>query len=180
MCNAGAAVLGLSAVSTIIGVKGQLDQGKAANSQAQYNAGISRRNAIAAELAAKDALARGARDELTTRMEYKQIKGKQRAAFAANGVIVDEGSALDVVLDTAAVGEFDALTVRSNAAKEAFNLREQGDQFSSQAWMQTVAGKDAKKAGYIGAASTFLGGAATVADKWYTYKNENSNWNFLG
>ena len=179
MCDAASAALGLSAVSTIVGVKGQMDQGKAANNQAQYNAGISRKNAVAAEYAAKDAILRGQRDELTTRLEYKQIKGKQRAAFAANGVVVDEGSALDVVLDTVAIGEFDALTVRSNAAKEAFNYREQGEEFSSQAWMQTVAGKDAKRAGYMGAAGSFLGGAASVADKWYTYKSLDSNWNMI-
>lgn len=179
MCNAGSAVLALTAVSTIFGVKGQIDQGKAANNQAQYSAVISRKNAIAAERAAQDAILRGQRDELTTRLDYKQIKGKQRAAFAANGVIVDEGSALDVVLDTVAIGEFDALTVRNNAAKEAFNYRQQGEEFSSQAQMQIEAGKDAKKAGYIGAASSFLGGAATVADKWYTYKSLDSNWNMI-
>ena len=176
MASLALASIALSAVGILVGMSGQRQQGEAANKQALYNARVARRNAVMAGYAAQDALDRGARDELTTRLQYKQIKGRQRAAFAANGVVVDEGSALDVVLDTVALGEFDALTVRSNAAKEAFNYREQADQFNSSAWMQTIAGKDAQRAGYIGAAGTLLSGASSVADKWHTYKQLDSNF----
>lgn len=170
MCSVEGASLALAATSTAIGGYGMVKQGQSANKQAQYSATISRRNAVMAERAAVDALDKGTRDEASIRMQYKQLKGRQRAAFAANGVVVDQGSALDIVMDTVALGEYDAITTRNNAAKEAFNLREQGDQFNSQAWMQTLAGRDAQTAGYIGAGSTLLSGASTVADKWYQYR----------
>lgn len=166
---AAGAALALSAVGTLVSGFGLFKQGKDAKTQAQFQANTSRRNAAMAELAAQDAIRRGSEDENALRLQFKQLKGRQRAAFAANGVIVDQGSALDLVLDTVSIGERDALTTRDNATREANTFREQGDEFNSSALLQTRAGRDSQTAGNIGAAGTLLSGSASVAAKWFDY-----------
>ena len=45
--------------------------------------------------------------------------------MAANGVDLSSGSPLDILGDTAMYGELDALTIRSNAEREAYGYRVQ-------------------------------------------------------
>lgn len=122
---------------------GQLKAGSEAKKAADYNAKV-------AEAQAADALARGRDEESRFRSELKGLIGSQRAGFAAQNIDVSTGSAVDVQADTAYLGELDALTIRSNAAREAWGYR-------VQAANQRQAGADASRASKFGAASTILG-----------------------
>ena len=105
---------------------------KAENEANEYNARLQLRNAEIAKTQAADAEARGEISERQHRLQVADLKGRQRSALASSGVVVDEGSALDVIKDTAFFGEQDALTIRHNAALEAYGLRTQAENLRAQ------------------------------------------------
>ena len=158
-------------LSTGIGVYGQMQAGKNAKAMADYRAAVARNNGIVADRAAQDALARGSVAEQRSRLETARLKGRQRTVLAGLGQQVDTGSALDITSDTAQLGELDALTIRSNAEREAYNLRVRGMQFGQEAVLEEATGANALSAGYFGAAGTLASGVGTVADRWYRYRN---------
>lgn len=82
-------------------------------------------NAAYSDASANDAIKRGAVEEDQQRLQTAAAIGTQRAGFAANGVDVNSGSAANIQDDTAQLGEFDALTIRNNAAREAWGYRTQ-------------------------------------------------------
>lgn len=99
-----------------------------ANSQYQagrQNQALAKYNAKVADLQAKDALSRGRESERRLRTQTRQQIGSQRASLAAQGIEVNEGTAADIQDDTAYFGELDALTIRNNAALEAWGYRTQ-------------------------------------------------------
>jgi len=124
----------LADVALGLGVASMFQQQQATNYQAQaahnqvvaqnraleYNALQQERNSEIAQIEAQDAIRRGEDEENRIRRQVSRTQGQQRAAFAAAGVVVDEGTPLDVLQETAAEGEQDALTVRHNAAMEAW------------------------------------------------------------
>lgn len=107
-------VMGLSAISAIMGAKQAQAQGQAAsdaaNSQSQaaeYNASIARQNA-------QTALEQGNANEEAQRRKARVALGAQRAAIAEAG-IGTSGSASDLVRQSAAAAELDALNIRYGA-----------------------------------------------------------------
>jgi len=144
--------------STLMGAMGQIQQGKAAQQAANYNAQVARMNAELADRRAQDALERGREEEQKQRRQTAQLIGKQQVAMAANGLDLSFGSPLDLIVDTAVMGELDALTIRKNAYREEQDLRQQGNNFRSEAEMQRLAGKNAKRQSIFAAAGTVLGG----------------------
>jgi hypothetical protein len=164
-----------SAIMTLAGTgmsaMGQMQQGQAAKAQGDYQAAVARNNSILAERQAADAEARGAEAERQQRIKTQLVLGKQTSALAASGVQLDEGSSgLDILGDTAQYGELDALTVRTNAAREAWSYRAQGGNYEAQARLNELQGSSGQMAGMVGAGASLLTGAGSVADKWLTYK----------
>jgi hypothetical protein len=151
--------MAMSAVSAMQGSQANKD---AANTQA----GVSRNNAQIAEWQAQDAILRGSRSASVSRMRSNQLKGTQRAAMAANGVDLGQGSALQILSDTDYFGEIDALTIKDNAAKEAWALRNQAGGFTAEAnLMQSRADKEKP---WLAAGTSLLGSAGKVASSWYS------------
>lgn len=132
----------VSAGAAYLGAQAQADQ---ATAQAKVSGYL-----------AKDAIERGRREEQAEREKIRRLMGMQRAAFGASGGVVDVGSSLDVLEDTAYFGELDALTIRANAEREAWYHRSNRAQALS-------AASSYRRQGYIGAASTLLAGAASTA-----------------
>jgi hypothetical protein len=164
--------LGASLLSTAVGVYGQVQAGQAQAGQARYQAQVAQNNRIIAEQQARDAEMRGQMAEDARRYQTRALIGRQRTALAANGVMVDDGSALDITSDTAAQGEVDALTLRANAAREAYGYRAQGSNFLADAGLQRARADAAIPASMVGAGATLLSGAGTVGDRWLTYRRQ--------
>ena len=148
--------------STVMGGMGAIQQGNAAAASASYNAKVADMNAKLSERQARDAVERGSMEEQQQRMKTSQTIGQQRAAMAANGVDLKFGSPLDMLVDTATMGELDALTIRSNTYREERDLRQQGLNQAGQANMFRAEASSAKTAGYMNAMGTVLGGGATA------------------
>lgn len=147
-------------------------QREAANSQAE----LSDFNAAVAEQQAKDAIQRGTADEQRFRQGVRGIIGSQRAAFAASNVDVGFGSAVDVQADAAFLGELDALTIRTNAAREAWGFSVQAADARKRAEVARkegvnleAAGQVAKSAARVAATGTILGGASSLLQTRYGF-----------
>src|SRR5687768_13909599 len=78
-----------------------------------------KRDALLGELQAEDALDRGGLEEQRYRRQLAQIAGAQKAQIGARNV-KRSGTALDLLTDTATIGEEDILTIRNEAAREAW------------------------------------------------------------
>lgn len=76
-----------------------------------------------ADLQAEDAIRRG--DVEANRLLYdaRRLAAAQRVGYAASGVRVDQGSAADVIGDTATLGALDAAQLKNNAIREAFGYK---------------------------------------------------------
>jgi hypothetical protein len=105
---------------------------------------------------ARDAIDRGQAAEDAHRRKVAQFAGKQRATMGASGVELTSGSFADVLQDTAMLGELDALTIRSNAQREAYG-------YQSQAAVSGYEASAAKTAGWMNAGGSLLSGASNLA-----------------
>ena len=148
--------------STAIGGVSAIQQGNAAAASSRYNAQVATMNAEIADRNARDALERGQREEQQKRLEIANLTGRQRAAAAANGVDVSWGSPLDAIVDTAMMGELDALTIRSNSAREAYDYKVSATNSRADASLSLSNAKSAKSGGYLSAFGTVLGGAGEI------------------
>lgn len=152
----------MALIPVALAVVGGMQQGNAQDAAAQSQARDMRTNAGYANEAAEDALARGRYDADIQRLRTGQMIGTQRAAMAASGGLVDEGTNAILQQDTAQLGELDALTIQNNAAREAYGLKVQAIQGYSNANATSLAGKTAKQnslmGGVIKGAGSFFGG----------------------
>lgn len=144
---------------------GAYNKAKADKAALEYQAGVDRNNAQLAEWQAQDALARGQSAVDASRLKTASLKGSQRARLAANGVALDEGSALNILEDTDYMGDLDAAVISDNAKKEAWGIRTQGANYSSNA--DLLAARANAESPFGSAAGTLLTGAGAVADSWY-------------
>lgn len=124
-------------------------------------------NARISELGAETELASGERQVGAATMRYGQLKSSQRAAMAANGVDLGEGSAAEIQASTDLIKEIDKNTIEANAMRSAWGLRMQGVNYQNEARMANATGSSISP----GAAglSTLLTGAGQVASSWYSY-----------
>lgn len=151
--------IALTIGSTLLGAYGAVQQGEAQAAASNYNAKVADMNATLSERRARDALERGQKEEQHKRTEVQRILGQQRAAQAANGVDLTFGSPLDTIVDTAVLGEMDALTIRTNSAREAYDYRVDAVNKRADGTLNRMNAKAAKTSGYLGAAGTVLTGA---------------------
>lgn len=126
---------------------GQIQQAQAARAAAEYNARVAEMNAVLAEQQA------AAEEDRQRRLSYKQLSA-MRAGYGAAGVSI-EGSPLDVLEESAANAELDALTIRHAGQVRATAYRQE-------AALERYRGKAATRAGYISAASTLLTGGGEI------------------
>lgn len=129
--------------------------GKAQQRMNEYNARI-------ADGQSQDVIERGRVEEQRHRKTVRALIGSQRAAFAASGVDVNSGDAAQVQVDTAQMGELDALTIRANAAREAWG-------YKVQAGDSRARGAYARAEGNQQALGTIVSAAGSYA---------NSRWGF--
>lgn len=161
-----------AAAGTAVSAVGQSQQAKAAAAASSYQAQVARNNQILAERAALDAQDRGRIAEQRQRIATRALQGRQRAVLAGNNVDVNLGSAVNLQADTAGLGELDALTIRSNAEREALGFRQQGMNFGAQSDLLSSQASSQRAAGSAGMFGTILTGAGSVASKWYGFQSE--------
>lgn len=136
---------------TALGVVGSYQQGKATEAQYNYQAQVNRQNAEIAKDNAAMERQTGLEEARRQRIATLQAIGEQRVGLAANGVDVNYGSSLDIIEDTAALGELDALMLQTEAERRAINYEIQANNFTNQANMDSFAAINARRAGTMNA-----------------------------
>ena len=160
-----------SLASGVMSAVGQYQQGQSQKAQAEYQATISRNNAIAAGYAADDAVARGKIAADRQALKGRLLLGSMRAAMAANGQIVDQDTALDLTSDQAGENKLEELNIQSNADREAYKYRIQASNYEDTARLYEFQGENAASAGITGAAGSLLSSVGKVASKWYDFRD---------
>lgn len=148
------AVFALMAAGTVVSAYGAYQQGKMQKQLNEYNAKIAENNAILAnrkyEIDKKDQLRR-----------YRRLVGEQRVSYAKAGVAM-EGSAIDIIEDSALSNAWELAKMKYNSEVEAAG-------YHASATKSRFVGDSAYYAGKMNAASTLL----TSGTETYQYGKEN-------
>lgn len=156
--------LGLAGLGTVTSAVSQYQQGKAQREAYEYNAEISRQNAIAAEKQA-------AYEEDIQREKANALKSRQRALYAKAGVDITSGSPLLVMMEDMERAEADAMSIRYGG-----NVKK--TQYLNQANVLDWQGGQAEAAGKTGAFGTILGGMGTMGMNYLKYKGKGSYYGY--
>ena len=176
---------GVAAASAVAGIAGGVvggvssyQQGKAQQAQYNYQAKVNEENAKIAQENANVQRQQGIEEARLQRIKAASTIGAQKTAMAANGVDVTQGTAVDVIADTAAIGELDALQTQYNYEMKARGYEVQAGNFQNQANLDVISGKNAYTAGKVGAVQHGLAGlqqTADVASQWYGFGSGSTN-----
>lgn len=173
MAFAAPLMIAMTLGSAAMSAYGAYEQGQATSAADKYNAQLASKNALVAKqnatIAGQSGEAKAAASELHTRAATGAIKANE----AASGVDVNSGSAVDVQSSAGALGELDALTVRSNATREAFGYETQGENLDAQSALDRSEAANASTSGTLNAASTILGAAGQAGSQF-------ANWQLAG
>lgn len=161
-----------SAAGGIMGAFGASKKADAESAAMQYKAQVARNNAIIAERNAQQATIAGSAKGQINDLKTKNLVATQLVTQAANGLDVNSGTNVQVRQSAADLGRLDTLTILANSAKETQGFKDQAAQFMAEATLDESSAKFAQEAGDINIATSLLGGAGSVADKWVGYKTK--------
>lgn len=167
------AVLAVGAVATVastaLGAYSSYTQGKQQQAMYNYQAQVAEENAKIANNNAAIERQTGIEEARLQRIKTLQAVGSQKTAMAANGMDVTQGTSLDIIEDTAAMGELDALQIQANYERKALAYEQQANNYTNEAYMDAISAKNIYSSGVINAVSTGLNGVAkttSVSSKW--------------
>lgn len=167
-----------TAASTISSITTANSQAAAIKMQGNYQKDQQQFNAQIADLQAKDATARGNKAAEAKRKETKRMIGAQRAALAAQGIEVNEDTALLIQEDTAGLGAEDVQEIKNNAWREAWGYQVESLDYSNQAAFTSLSSRfNARQTlltGGLQAANDVMSGAYSYAKDGSKLK---SAWN---
>lgn len=164
-----AAALAVSAVGTAVGTYSSIQSANAERSAAEYQAQVAANNAKVSEYNANAATAEGNQKLAAAQEQAAQHQGMIRAAFGAGGIDMDSGSALRTQQGVAQVDQLNQATITSNAARSAWNYRNQGADFTAQSQLDQMRAGQASSAAALGGIGSMLSGAGQFADKWQQF-----------
>jgi len=173
--------------SMALSAYGQIKQGQQAKRSAQQQAAAAEEtarqqefNATVADAQGRDAIARGEAEAAQLRDQVRGLVGSQRSGYAGQGVVVDSGSAADVQADAKTLGEADVLTIRTNAQRAAWGFNVEAENARRNAAIARKGGvialkegQAAQTAGYLGAATTIIGGTSSLLLQRYGWSQRN-------
>lgn len=166
---AGTAAAGSSIMGTI-GTIASIGSGVvgAVSSIQSGNAAAAAANATAQqqERAAVQALEASEREATLTQRRAAQMRGENRVALAAQGVNVNSTEALELLENFDTQVEEDLFAIRENGVRAA-------NSYGQDAANSRAQGASARSQGRWGAASTLLGTAARVGERWRPYVYQN-------
>ena len=93
----------------------------------------------------EDTLSRGEEKAAKIYKGSRELKGKQRASYAGQGVQVDSGSAGQVQAESEAIGTVDYQRAKTNAWREAWGYQVASDALKSESQMKSIASRFKQK-----------------------------------
>lgn len=133
MCTSGYSNLGTQVFGSISEATGTYYGARGERRAMKYEADIADINARLSDMSASYELEKGRREEQIARMENRNVRDAQKVGYAANGVALDSETAIRVATSTEVLGEIDANTINTNAARAAWGYRMEGIQHRNDA-----------------------------------------------
>lgn len=159
----------IAGVSAAVGAYSAIQSGKAQRNAAAYQAQVAANNATIASYNANAATQTGNNQLAAAQEQAAQHQGMIRAVMGAGGIDLNSGSAMRTQEGTAQVDQLNEATITSNAARSAWNYRNQGSDFTAEAGLDTMRAQQAETAGMLGGISSMLSGAGQFANTWNKY-----------
>lgn len=158
---------GLQMLSTGISMASKLAESQAQQDQANYEAGVAKNNQTIAIANAADATRRAELEASRVSRNASSLAGTQRAAFAAKGLDISDGTPGDIIDQTNFFGKVDADTARYNGKVESWQKMSQASNFGAQSKAATAKADGLSTSG-------LLSSAGAVSDKWYQYSGKKA------
>jgi len=162
-------MLGMTAVSGIIGTVGKLQEGQSAAAAAKYSAQVARNNAQIAQQNAEYSQQAGEVQAQAQDMKARSQLGAIAASQSASGLSVDSPSLVDVREGSAQVYRLDTANIVQNAALRARSYATQGQNYEAEATLDESKAKNASTAGTLGAFGSLITSGTSFAEKWDKY-----------
>jgi hypothetical protein len=157
------ALLALSAGKTVYDAVEQRKDAKAIEQQGDFESMLYGRNAAAADKQAIDAVARGEETAGEIDRGAGLLRGSQRAASAAAGLDINDGSARAVQNNDAALAAIDIKHVRTNAAREAAGFHTEAENYRMEGDFTRQAAKNKARSLRNQSVATMLSGVGDLA-----------------
>lgn len=148
MCNPMLAVMAVSAVISLGTAAAGAQQQREAGRESQA---IAESNAKAAEVQARDAQIQGAQEAQQSIWKTRAAIATQKASAASANVDITQGSAFDIIGDTALFGSIDRQNIELNASRKAWGFGAQATNYRNEGALANWKGK-------TGAGITLLSG----------------------
>lgn len=150
----------LAIASSVLQAGGQIMGGISEKGAANAQARIAKQNAEVAARNAELTMQAGENDAFALGLKNRAQMGAIKAEQAASGLDLSSGSAEAVRDSQAALGLYDAMQTRSNAAREAFGYKVKETDLKNEARLARNRGNAAMIGAALGAASSLAGGVS--------------------
>jgi hypothetical protein len=171
---AGGSILGpigavLGAVGGAIGAFGSYEGMEAQSRNAAFQAQVAANNAAIARQNFNLQIEAGEGQVANKEMELRSQLGAQKAGQAASGVDVNSGSSVAARAGTAEFGTLDALTLRSNNARQAYGYAVAATSDTAESELLTQESQQASSLAPIAGVGSLLSSFSTTAGKFGQY-----------
>jgi hypothetical protein len=165
--------IGATALGGVVSAVGGIESANAQKKAAEYQSQVAQNNAQLASQQANQTMAAGDQAAANEGLKARAQVGAIKAAQGASNVDVNTGSALDTRASAAELGELNAMTVRSNASKQAYGYQTNATSDLAQAGLYKMQAQQAPTAGLLNASGSLLSSASGVA-------NQYQRWSLAG
>lgn len=162
----GAIGIGASLAGGLLSAFGAEKQGAAQQQMYNYRAQVAKINADINRQNAAWSRTKGEAEAVQYGAKAAQQRGAIRVAQAASGLDINSGSNKLVQESQEKIKDMDMDTIRSNAAKIAYDYDTKATMDDNQAELDVISGSNAKSAGDLGAIGSIIGTVSGVSSKW--------------
>lgn len=148
---------------------GQVTAAQGQRAGLKYQSQLAEVNAVNADRAAREALERGELDAVAHDRQVRQLRGRQIAAQAAQGLELGFGSPLDILTDTDLLAAEDRANIYENANREAEGYRISAANYRADAEGNRAQRANTRTQMIIDLGSTALSTATQLGGTWKKY-----------
>jgi hypothetical protein len=163
--------IGAAVVGGLFSAYSAVQQGQAAAAQAAYQSQVAQNNALIAKQNATYARQSAEVKAVQTQYKTAALIGSIRAAQAANGLDVNEGTNVDVQAGADVLGKLDEKNIRIAGEREAYGYETQAMNFQASRGLYDFQGDMASRSIIPNVIGSFIGTAASVGSKWAAFQS---------
>ncbi|MGN6580169.1 MAG: virion core protein, T7 gp14 family [Bordetella sp.] len=158
--------LAATAIGAGVSAYSAISQGNAQAAAADYNAKIAQNNTAIAQMNANSSIQQGNQQLQAAQEQAAQRQGAIRAVMGSGGIDLNSGSSLRDQEGVAEVDQLNQATIVNNAARSAWNYKNQGADYSATANLDTAQAQQAEMGGMLSGFGSAIAGAGQFGSNW--------------